>query len=111
QLAEELKAPLENVAEMIEVAVEAGRLVRISKEVLLDTQVFEQAQALVTMKLNEANELSVSQIRELLGTTRKIAVPLCEYFDAIGLTRRDGDVRRLANHLRSSETAFEKASN
>jgi selenocysteine-specific elongation factor len=39
--------------------------------------------------------LTVSQIRELLGTSRKYALPLCEHFDKVGFTRRVGDVRYL----------------
>ena len=38
-------------------------------------------------------EVTVSQFRELLGITRKHAIPLLEYFDQHGITRRDGDVR------------------
>jgi selenocysteine-specific elongation factor len=38
----------------------------------------------------------VAEIRDLLGTTRKYAVPLCEYLDRSGLTRREGDLRVLA---------------
>ena len=37
--------------------------------------------------------LTVAEIRDLLGTTRKFAVPLCEYLDRIGVTRREGDQR------------------
>ena len=37
----------------------------------------------------------MSELRELLRTTRKYAVPIGEYLDRIGLTRRDGDMRRL----------------
>jgi selenocysteine-specific elongation factor len=39
--------------------------------------------------------LTVSAFRELLGTTRKYAVPLLEYFDQQGVTRRQGDLRVL----------------
>ena len=39
---------------------------------------------------------TVAEIRDLLGTTRKYAIPLCEYLDRIGLTAREGDVRVLA---------------
>jgi selenocysteine-specific elongation factor len=39
--------------------------------------------------------LTVSDIRDLLGTSRKYAVPICEYFDRSGLTRRQGDQRVL----------------
>ena len=37
--------------------------------------------------------LTVAEIRDLLGTTRKYAVPLCEYLDRVGVTRREGDLR------------------
>ena len=37
----------------------------------------------------------MSELRELLGTTRKYSVPIGEYLDRIGLTIRDGDLRRL----------------
>jgi selenocysteine-specific elongation factor len=30
-----------------------------------------------------------------LGTTRKYAVPFCEYLDRVGVTRRAGDLRIL----------------
>ena len=35
----------------------------------------------------------MAEIRDLLGTTRKYAVPLCEYLDRVGVTRREGDLR------------------
>ena len=34
----------------------------------------------------------MAELRDLLGTTRKYAVPIGEYLDRIGLTRREGDV-------------------
>jgi selenocysteine-specific elongation factor len=35
----------------------------------------------------------VSAFREALGTSRKYAVPLLEWFDQQGVTRREGDLR------------------
>ncbi|MGZ5299941.1 MAG: SelB domain-containing protein, partial [Actinomycetota bacterium] len=37
--------------------------------------------------------ITVSALRESLGTSRKYAVPLLEWFDQRGVTRREGDVR------------------
>jgi selenocysteine-specific elongation factor len=37
--------------------------------------------------------MTVSDVRAALGTSRKYAVPLLEYLDAQGVTRRAGDVR------------------
>jgi selenocysteine-specific elongation factor len=49
----------------------------------------------VTEKLAEGAGLTVAEIRDLLGTTRKYAVPLCEHLDRVGTTRREGDLRIL----------------
>ncbi len=51
---------------------------------------------LVTERLAEGKRLTVAEIRDILGTTRKYAVPLCEYLDRAGVTRREGDQRLLA---------------
>ena len=37
----------------------------------------------------------MADLRDLLGTTRKYAVPIGEYLDRVGLTVREGDLRRL----------------
>ena len=36
---------------------------------------------------------TVSALREAFGTSRKYAVPLAEWLDRTGVTRRDGDLR------------------
>ena len=35
----------------------------------------------------------MSAFREALGTSRKFALPLLEWFDHRGITRREGDLR------------------
>ncbi len=37
--------------------------------------------------------LTVAEIRDLLGSTRKYVVPLCGWLDRHGVTRRRGDDR------------------
>ena len=46
-------------------------------------------------RLSDGSAISMSELRDLLGTTRKYAVPIGEYLDRIGLTKREGDTRRL----------------
>ena len=38
-------------------------------------------------------EMKVADLKDLLGISRKHAVPVLEYFDRAGVTRRLGDVR------------------
>ncbi|MBV8488345.1 MAG: SelB C-terminal domain-containing protein, partial [Planctomycetaceae bacterium] len=49
----------------------------------------------VTQRLADGSGMTMADLRDLLGTTRKYAVPIGEYLDRIGLTRRVGDVRKL----------------
>ncbi len=86
----------DSVRQLISLAVANGDLVEISQDFFLH----EVAERQVREKLEEHMEgtegVTLSEIRDVLGTTRKYAVPLCEYLDKIGFTQRQGDVRILA---------------
>ena len=50
-------------------------------------------------RLADGSAISMSELRDLLGTTRKYAVPFGEYLDRIGLTKREGDTAGWARQL------------
>ncbi|MCB9845485.1 MAG: selenocysteine-specific translation elongation factor [Phycisphaeraceae bacterium] len=74
-------------------AARAGEVVHIGGGWHLSASNARELEARVLMLLAEKGSLTVSQIRDALATTRKYAVPLCEYLDRIGITRRRGDSR------------------
>jgi selenocysteine-specific elongation factor len=80
---------------ILALAVGSGQLVAVATNFWLHAAVEGQARSVVAAAMAENGSLTVSQIRELLGTTRKYAVPLCEYWDKIGFTERRGDQRVL----------------
>ncbi|MDQ4096026.1 MAG: selenocysteine-specific translation elongation factor [Actinomycetota bacterium] len=84
---------------LVRALVDAGDLVAVGDFYLTRARA-EEAQARVRAAISESGPMTVAQIRDLLGTTRKYAVPLCEWLDAIGVTRRQGDVRTLATSAR-----------
>ena len=43
----------------------------------------------------------MAELRDLLGTTRKFAIPIGEYLDRIGLTVRRGDQRWLTHQSKT----------
>jgi len=55
----------------------------------------EKAKSLLEEFARKRKEISVGEFRELLGTTRKYAMPILVYFDEAGLTTRVGDVRQI----------------
>ena len=85
-----------SVPQLLALAAENGDLVEIAAGYYLHASVERQTRDLLAGKLAAGQGLSVSEIRELLNTTRKYAVPLCEYFDRVGFTCRRGDLRVLA---------------
>ncbi|HLJ92735.1 MAG TPA: selenocysteine-specific translation elongation factor [Gemmataceae bacterium] len=85
-----------NLKDLFDVCVAEGYLIPIAEDIYLHSDAENEMRRKVQERLASGPGLAVSEIRDLLGTTRKYAVPLCEYLDRIGVTRRDGDLRVLA---------------
>jgi selenocysteine-specific elongation factor len=76
---------------ILDAAVRSGALVRISSELVFTRELVERAGAIV--REAGADGITLSALREGLGTSRKYAVPLAEHLDRTGVTRRSGDPR------------------
>ncbi len=73
-----------------------GAIVRINSELHFSAGAIAGAREALTAHLTAHPEgATAAQLRDALGVSRKYAIPLLEYFDAQGLTRRDGDLRVL----------------
>ncbi len=81
--------------EVIQLALEAGELVKVADDLYFGREAVAQAEGLLKNHLRAKGRMSMAEFRDLLTTTRKYAVPLLEYFDAMHLTRRVGDNRML----------------
>jgi len=81
--------------DIFEVACAEGFLVRVTDEIYLSAEAEAEMRRRVTERLQTGTGATVAEIRDLLGTTRKYAVPVCEYLDRVGLTTRAGDLRVL----------------
>ena len=74
-------------------AERAGRLLRITDDIVLLPDAPDRA---VGRLSTLPQPFTLSEARQALGTTRRVAVPLLEYLDAEGLTERvDSSRRRL----------------
>jgi selenocysteine-specific elongation factor len=75
--------------------VEQGVLVKIKDDLYLHRDAYEQAKTLLLQHLARYPSISVPTFKDLLGITRKHAIPYLEHFDQVKLTRRAGDDRVL----------------
>jgi selenocysteine-specific elongation factor len=79
--------------DVIDAAVRAGLVVRVGADLVFTPAFVARAEELV--RDAGAEGITVSAFRGGLATSRKYAVPLLEWFDQRGVTRREGD-RRIA---------------
>lgn len=82
-------------ADVVTALVEQGRLVKLSEDVLFLTETYEEMRDRVVAYLREHETITVAQIRDLFGTSRKYALALAGYLDEKRITRRVGDERML----------------
>jgi selenocysteine-specific elongation factor len=74
---------------------ETGELIAVSDDLLMKAEGVAKMKARIEEQLRVAKEATVSELRQATGSTRRVIVPLLEYFDRIGLTKRIGDRRTL----------------
>ncbi|TYP57579.1 selenocysteine-specific translation elongation factor [Thermosediminibacter litoriperuensis] len=82
-----------DVKEVLNWLVSRGDIIKINEEIYMAREWVEKARHLLQKFFAENSELTVAQFRDMLGTTRKYALPLLEYMDGIKVTRRLKDTR------------------
>jgi selenocysteine-specific elongation factor len=83
------------IADMLALLVDEELLVEIGHQLYLDPGVESEIRKSVVERLSGGSRITMAELRDLLGTTRKYAIPIGEHLDRIGLTVRDGDLRWL----------------
>jgi selenocysteine-specific elongation factor len=78
-----------------------GRIVRASRELAFTAEAFEQARAAAVELAGASGSVTLAQLRDRLGVSRKFAQALLEAMDAQGVTRRVGDERVLRRRGRA----------
>lgn len=84
-----------NAVMVINLLLDTGELIRISQDMVLSRESFTKALDALKYFLQCNECITLAQYRDILGTNRRCAVSLLEYFDEIKITRRLGDCRYL----------------
>jgi selenocysteine-specific elongation factor len=72
-----------------------GRLLQVSPEVVFRQEDYEKMVGEIISLLEARGTLSAAQVRDHFNTSRRYVLALLEYLDSVGITVRDGDVRKL----------------
>lgn len=77
------------------VLVNMKMLIKINDEIYITEKNLETAKENLISYIKKNNQITAGEFRDLIGASRKYAVPILEYFDSIKLTKRIEDKRIL----------------
>lgn len=79
--------------ELLQYLLRTGELVRVGENLFFPRETLGAAREQVVDYLRQKGGITVGELRDLLQTSRKYALPLLEYFDKEKITHRVGDKR------------------
>lgn len=75
--------------------IDLGLLQQVSEEVAFKKEDYDRMVAEIRGLLQKNHTISAAQVRDHFNTSRRYALALLEHLDAIGVTVREGDFRKL----------------
>lgn len=75
--------------------IEMGKLVKLDEDIAISKSAYDDAAELLKKHIKENGSIQLGQFRDMLGTSRKYAMALLDYFDQNKVTKRIGDNRVL----------------
>jgi selenocysteine-specific elongation factor len=98
-LADKMALPADKARAALDILLRQGTLIRIG-DTLVYRKTIQYIARLIQQHFSANPTLTVAQLRDMLNTSRKVALPLLEYFDLHKYTVREGDNRRPGPKLR-----------
>ena len=88
----------EQGGEILRLLTEQGAAAEVVPGIYTLPEYMERAEREIGKKLDETGKITVVQVRDLFGTSRKCAKQILDYTDRRGLTRKDGaETERVKN--------------
>lgn len=81
--------------EIVNALIEMGEMVAVSQDVIFRKQDYDGMVEKIKSAIQQKGQITLGEVRDMLDTTRKYIQALLEHLDSIGVTMRDGDVRKL----------------
>ena len=84
---------VKNFKQVRESLVNTGKLVRVEEKILLHADYYNKALTLAKEHVDQNGQITLAEMRDLMGASRKFAVAVLEYWDKRGITKKVGDAR------------------
>ena len=84
-----------NFKQVLEALINTGRLVRVEDKICLHWDVYADCYEKSRQYIQEHGQMTLAEFRDMMGTSRKYAMAILEYWDRRGITKKVGDARVL----------------
>ena len=81
--------------EVLNALLESGELITVSQDVVFRRMDYDEMVGRIRATIQQNGQVTLAEVRDLFSTTRKYAQALLEHLDALGVTVRSGDARKL----------------
>ena len=81
--------------EVLTALIEMDELTPVSSDVIFRKRDYDSLIAGIKQEIKQKERITLGEVRDLFNTSRKYAQALLEHLDALGITQRDGDFRKL----------------
>jgi len=81
--------------ELFNAMIDLGYLIPLSADVVFRCKDYDTITRKIRLMLEERETITVAQVRDAFQTSRRYVLALLEHLDAIGVTVRSGDIRKL----------------
>ncbi|MCH8272131.1 MAG: selenocysteine-specific translation elongation factor [Candidatus Marinimicrobia bacterium] len=93
ELADKLGRENKEIYQLIKRFIQDEKVIRLDGDIFIHVTLIEELRGKIDGHFSEKDELSVSDLKEMTGVSRKYAIPLLLYLDDHNITRREGNVR------------------
>ncbi|WP_050641830.1 MULTISPECIES: selenocysteine-specific translation elongation factor [Clostridia] len=92
------KIPAGTVEDILLLLVDSGEIVKVADGMYTLGSYMDAAREKIVEKLKADGKITIAEIRDMFGTSRKSAKPILEYMDSIKVTRKTGaESERISN--------------
>jgi selenocysteine-specific elongation factor len=81
--------------DLLNMLIEQGKVVKVSDNIVFSRAAYDDMVSKITSGIKARGKISLGEVRDMFGTSRKYVQALLEYLDREKVTRRVGDDRVL----------------
>ncbi len=81
--------------DLLNILIAQGKVVKVSDAIVFSSKAYDEMKSKITAQLKKSGKITLGEVRDMFGSSRKYVQALLEYLDREKITKRVGDDRVL----------------